>query len=140
MVSGLLVTCEIRVGKRDLCSWLMFSGLLVTCEIRVGKSDLLTCIGMYLSGSPRARLKWLPRACVLHMEASPWTERKEMRIFLLLRGSQVHNFSWKRRFEKMHVRGGCVLTSVGQLSSFDPIISPVVNNLPVDYLFILIKL
>jgi hypothetical protein len=67
-------------------------------------------------------------------------ERKEMRIFCLLRGSQVHNFSWKRRFEKMHVRGRCVLTSVGQLSSFDPIISPVVNNLPVDYLFILINL
>jgi hypothetical protein len=41
---------------------------------------------------------------VLHKETSPWTERKEMRKFLLLRGSQVHNFSWKRRFEKMHVR------------------------------------
>lgn len=76
---------------------------LLTCEIRVGKRDLLTCMGISLSGSPRAHLKWLPRDCVLHGETSPWTERKEMRIFFLLRGSQVHNFSWKRRFEKMHV-------------------------------------
>jgi hypothetical protein len=56
----------------------------------------------------------------------------------------VHNFSWKRRFEKNACEGGgggrCVLTSVGQFSSFDPIISPVVNNLPADYLFILINL